>query len=226
MIDPSIYGGVPLPRHEDYEIAFVQTVQSERIDSHGSMESAMDRAGSRDSAYKRFMGLMAQVGMWLEPLDQTTGKIIDYEQKTVEAIVLGSALGGLVVPKVHRQIAPLDTLKINLPKRIWESGNTLDAKNMLSEYLFEYGDYGLSVIGNQAEEVLEETETLVIEDVTKQRMFRIGCGIVIHAITETHTRYNQEIAEADRRQLADSLDNSSDLDWDSELDRLLKMKDE
>ena len=169
---------------------------------------------------------MAQVGMWLEPLDQTTGKIIDDEQKTAETIILGSALGGLIVPKVHGQIAPVDSLAINLPKKLWESENTLDAKNMLSEYLFEYGNDGLSVIGEQAEEVLKETETLVIEDVAKQRMFRIGCGIVIHAFTETHTRYNQEMAETDRRRLADSLDNSSDLDWDSELDSLLKMKDD
>lgn len=169
---------------------------------------------------------MAQVGMLIEPVDQTTKQLVDNEQKTTEAVMLGSALGGLVVPKVHGSVVNLDTFEINLPKKIWESEDSPDARYMLSEYLFRYGDYGFTVMGSKAEDVLEETESLVVSDVTKQRMFRIGCGIVVHASLETHIRHNEKKAEEDRRRLAEQLDQPDAIDWSSDIYDLLRMKDD
>ncbi len=226
MINPSIYGGIPLPKHEDYVAAIAQTIETERIDSYAGMARAMDRVGANDETYKRFVGLMAHVGMLIEPIDQTTKEFVDDEQKAAESVTLGSALGGLIVSKVHGSIAALDKFEINLPKKIWESDGNLDARHTLAEYLSRYGNYGFVIMGDQAEDMLERTESLIVEDVTKQRMFRIGCGIVVHALFETHIRYNQRIAEEDRRQLTEQLDGSTDIDWDSGLHNLLTTRDE
>lgn len=220
MMNPNVTGGVPLPREDDYEMIIAQTIRTEGIDSHESMESAMDRARSRDPVYRKFMGLMGHVGMFVEPMDRMTETYVDEGLHTAEAVTLGAAFGGLIVPKLHGPVVVLDKIKINTPKAVWESEDTPDAREALSRYLSDYGRYGLEVIGERAENLLEETESRVITDVTKQRMFRVGCGIVVAAALYGHVMHNQQ---TEREHLETQLDNG--VDWDQEFRGLLADED-
>lgn len=221
MTDVNIFGNGLPPKYEDYEKAVAQTIELERISTHDGMVGAWNRAAERDMSYKKFMGFAARIAMLVEPIDETTHGFVDDEQRTAESVRLGAAFGGLIAPRAYDSVVTLDTLKINLPKKIWESDGQIEARHMLAEYLFRYGDYGLTIMGSQATEMVEETESLVIEDVKTQRMFRIGCGIVVHALLEMHIRHNQK----DMRRLVEQLDKFDDADWDFEFQNLLKAKD-
>lgn len=220
MMNPNIDGKTPLPREDDYERVIAQTIQSEGINSYGAMENAMDRARSRDPAYKRFMGLISHVGMFIEPMDRMTKTYVDEELQTAEAVVLGAAFGGLMVPKLHGPVVVLDKIKINTPKAIWDSEDTPDAREAMSRYLADYGRYGLEIVGERAENLLEETESQIIADVTKQRMFRLGCGIVVAATLYEHILYNQQ---KEQEYLEKQLDDG--INWDQELRGLLTGED-
>jgi hypothetical protein len=202
------HGSIPLPEPENYAEIIEKTIKSKNIRSYDYMERAVAGAIQMDARYKRFLGFMAHVAMFMEPIDGTTNDYIDEEQKIAEAVTLGTAFAGLIVPELHGDTVKLDELRINTPTEIWESDDTPRARNMLADYLSEFGNHGLSVMGERAEDLLEDAESRIIADVTKQRLFRIGCGIVVSAARWNHLVFNET-------------HELSNIDWDAGLSDLV-----
>lgn len=218
MTNPNIIG-VPLPNENKYAEVIHQAKQSEGIDSPEGMEKAIERLRARNIKFAKLVQLAERVGMVLEPVDRSTGTYVDDERVTTKAVKYGMAFGGLVVPQLHGDIAPIDKVELNLPIDL-EAHDEFQLRHVISEYLIDLGCRAVSMMGVKAEEELAKVEESVVHDVTKQRMFRVGYGIVSCYALEAHMRHNEILAEEDRKQLNDKLE-AGEIDWDAGLEDLL-----
>lgn len=218
MMNPK-FVGVPLPNENKYTEAIRHAKQSEGIDSPEGMEKAIERLRVRNIKFAKLVQLAERVGMVLEPVDRSTGTYIDDERATAKAVKYGMTFGGLVVPQLHGDLAPIDKVELNLPIDL-EAHDEFQLRHMISEYLIDLGCRAVSVMGLKAEEELTRVEESVVHDVTKQRMFRVGYGIVSCYAMEAHMRHNEKLAEEDRKRLSDKLE-AGEIDWDASLEDLL-----
>lgn len=159
----------------------------------------------------------------VEPIDRATEKVADSEFASSFALVNGAVAGALIVDQVHGKAAELLKVRKRLSdvrRELYaqaekEGDDALDIRHIAAGYIIDYGQRGIDLAGIKTEEVLEETEIRVIADVSRQRMFRVGAGVVLMAALELHS-------DAYFKDRMETLDASlTGVNWDSELEQLL-----
>lgn len=205
-----------LPMPEEYDFAVQELVRQEHIVSPDALQGSIQR-GVRDSmAFKEFMSTFAtSIGMALVEMDRMSESMTEESLAGSRAAITGAAFGGLLVPKLHGDIAPVDSFTLDLPDT-YQSDDALHDRHVFASKLVSYAEKGLLLAGEEAAQRIEAVESAVVSDVSRQRMFRVGCGAVIRVAREAHERY---LCEAALQQTEQQLD-TPDSDWDEALRRL------
>lgn len=206
----------PLPTPEEYDVAIEELVWQEHIVSPDALQGSIQRSVRDSAVFKTFMStFVTSIGMTLVEIDRMSESATEEGLAGSRTAIVGAAFGGLLVPKLHGNIAPLDSFTLDLPDT-YESDDALHDRHVLASKLVSYAEKGLQLAGEEAEQRIEGVESVVVLDASKQRMFRVGCGVVIRAAWAAHERY---LHEATLQQMEEQL-NTPDQDWDAALRRL------
>lgn len=206
----------PLPTHEEYDAAVEELVWQEHMVSPDALQGSIQRGVRVSPAYKNFMStFVTSIGITLVEMDRMSESATEEGLAGSRIAIAGAAFGGLLVPKLHGDIAPLDSFALDLPET-YESDDALHDRHVLASKLVHYAEKGLALAGEEAEQRIEGVESVVVPDVSKQRMFRIGCGVVIRAAWVAHEQY---LHKTWLHQMEQQLD-IPDLDWDEAFRRM------
>lgn len=206
----------PLPTPIEYDTAVEELVWQEHIVSPDAMQGSIQRGIRNSSAFKTFMStFVTSIGITLVEMDRMSESATEEGLAGARVAIAGAAFGGLLVPKLHGDLVPLDSFTLDLPET-HETDDALQDRHVLASKLVSYAERGILLAGEEAEQRIEGVESAVVPDVSKQRMFRVGCGVVIRAAWQAHERYLHETA---LQQMELQFDTPPQ-DWDEALRKL------
>lgn len=213
------YKPAPLPETKDYFNA-VNAVES-KISSSGKEPRAFFlRQFNITPSAENFTSEAYQLGRLLEPIDRSTRQAVDPEYQGAHAFTLGAVAGKLVSLEAHgalvRQSEVLGAMQ-GLPVNM-DVNDQLELYNRASQAFRTMGEEGMKFIGEILEKHFDDWAEASVEDVTKQRNFKIGAGIVLIAGRQFHAERIRQYDLEEMRRLAERV---HDTDWDTEFMELL-----
>ncbi|HWT39944.1 MAG TPA: hypothetical protein VN081_01550 [Dongiaceae bacterium] len=210
----------PLPTPNEYAAA-AHRVEILLAGDEKALGRVLMSVVAKDTAYKHFIEEATVLAGYVEPIDRSTGDFVDPENGAAKAFHRGATAGLLVDRQVHGTLL--------MPRRLFSEltlgGIEMDpddmpqTRHLIAEAISEMGFRGLQVLGDEtAEQVSAWSERFVL-DVTKQRMFTIGAGVLVLLGRQQHeaalNRFHREAMET----LVASV---HDVDWDYQLAELTK----
>ncbi len=207
-----------LPTQNDYANMLHEAARQYPINTNEELVRYFQARMRLGHSFKAHLNQAVELGYVLEPTDRTIGKPLDPDFTTSAPFQFGYGYGLLTTMPFFGEIKPKEVLsQIHAP--VSPDEDPLDYKHQLATIIVEAGEQGMAIIGERAADELEQIETRIIPDVTKQRYFRIGAGVVLYATHRTISAALEEQAKRDRSILQEALDDSPD--WDAELTKLL-----
>lgn len=171
----------PLPVHADYEAATAFCSEEFQLVGGPWVVAYREEFASRSMRAKRdLVGYAGLIGRKLEPIDEE-GRAYDPLLKVTHAFKHGLLFGMKITDIVHGPIlkhaGPLECIGnyINIGK----TGHTSETDQEHIEFLINAGEDGLAVAGDRAAEHIDHWGDDIVSDDRVQRLFRLGCGVII-----------------------------------------------
>lgn len=206
---------VPPPKPDDYMRAIEETIKADHIQTGRDVMSAYVAYEARNSQYTDYMHAALRVGEAIEPYDRSTEQPFDPSQKIAQAVVRGMAFGRLFVPRAHDQSVDLGQLVPVYPSGINDIPDRMERNHALGGFFVKTGEQGADIMSSEALDQLDALSPGVIPDVSSERFFTIGCGVVAYTALHAHAKFNNN---ASFEHLSKQ---GFTADWDSELAKLL-----
>ena len=210
-----------MPSAEDYADGIKRVITEERIDSKAAMDRTMSQHMAQDRDFAALMQGSCIIAAIIEPLDRTSGTYIDETHAIGKAAQYGIAFGGLLVPRIHKDVVRLGDIKLPIYIDNDPAKDRYEKIHTMASLMDEVGSRGLSLLDVQAEDTLDKVGDIVVPDIHSQRHFRVGCGIVALAAYNAHVHHNEAILAQDREEFAKQLDTGEEIDWEAAFGRLL-----
>lgn len=162
----------------------------------------------------------------VEPTDRSTGKFGDDRTVAGIALIQGGVGGYQVARRAHQGLITAGEISRKLwghRKEIEAQANKneddrLQAKHNAAGLVIDRGERGLALLGQDTQDLLEDWEMKVVADATKQRMFRVGAGVVVAAAREIHLekllKQLEEDSRTNKQRALKELEEG--IDWDKE----------
>lgn len=210
-----IPGEIPPPQPDDYMRAIELTAEAEQISSGRDVLPVFERYMGQNQEYTEYMTAARVVGRVIEPQDRSTGRYIDPHQKIAQAVTRGVVFGRLFVPRAHDASVDLGRIVPLFPVSINEIEDPMERTHAIGTYFVKVGGQGVDVMSDAAVEQLDIFSCDEAPDVSTQRFFAVGCGVVAYAALRAHGRFNENGLSRDLSE------GKYDGDWDDELAKLL-----
>jgi hypothetical protein len=166
------------------------------------------------SAQKKYQVLqrLGALSSLVEVYD-SNGKPLDPLRPLNHAFKHGVMAGSKVIDLVHNGLVGLPVAIDNLHAIVTpqEELDSIHREYIIGSQLVIRGEQGLERISARALEDIERWERDVVSDVRAQRMFRLGCGAIIHSAYVLHNAWNEELIK----------NEIGSTDFDMELDIIL-----
>lgn len=209
-----------LPTQDDYTNIVRETARQYPIGNKEDLVRYFQKKMGFEHSFRAHLNQAAELGFVLEPFDRTSGAALDLDFPMSAPFQFGYGYGLLATTPFFGQITAKDLLsQIHAPVPGGE--DRLHDKHQLAAIIVEAGEQGMALIGERAADELEEIETKIIHDATKQRYFRIGAGVVFYA---THTTIGAALEDQKSHDLAAlraTYEGLGNQDWDGALQDLL-----
>lgn len=209
-----------LPTQDDYTNIVRETARQYPIGNKEDLVRYFQKKMGFEHSFRAHLNQAAELGFVLEPFDRTSGAALDLDFPMSAPFQFGYGYGLLATTPFFGQITAKDLLS-QIHDPVPGGEDRLHDKHQLAAIIVEAGEQGMALIGERAADELEEIETKIIHDATKQRYFRIGAGVVFYA---THRLISADLeTQANHALLAlrADCDNPANRDWDAELAKLL-----
>ena len=206
-----------LPTHDEYLTA------ARKIDAvfgEVPIDVAYSRFLQNKHSFKNFLQETERLAAFVEPIDRSTSEFIDSERRSKEAFRLGATAGALLMYEVHGSaLSPL-RLYSNIELGGIENNPDDEAhtRHQIGEAILHMGHQGLVTMGPQTNDIIEHWSEQFVKDVTKQRMFETGTGVVARLAFNQHEILFAKQERAAMQALAQS---AHDIDWDAQFAGLL-----
>lgn len=215
MTTPRTPGEIPGPQPDDYLRAIESTVEIEQVHSGRDVLPVFRGYACQSVEYAEYLNVAKIVGRVIEPYDRSTHEPVDPHRKITQAVIRGVAFGRLFVPRAHDASVDLGQIVPVVPVSMIEIEDPTERSHAMGTYFVKVGGQGVDVMSDAAVERLDILSSEEAPDVSTQRFFAIGCGVVAYAALRAHSRFNENGLSRDLSE------GKYDGDWDDELAKLL-----
>ena len=217
---------VALPSEKEYVSAIENITSADQLYTKDALERVIKREAFRSKGFELGMRNARYWGGLVEPQDRSFKGAVHTSQPVTEAIRLGSGFGFALLPQVHRGFVTYEDAIASIPGIDQPDASDLyQARHEIADQIVGLGQEGVELMGPEANDMLMDLEMKMVHEAEHQRMFRIGCGIVALGGFIAHERRLRELddrtARQARQEFEKSLESVHDMDWDSELAKLL-----
>lgn len=177
----------PLPGEEKYLSVIADVIGENEIDDYQSLDLAIAVNRYDQKGYKQFLGAAHRAANSFDAVDKESSQT-ESTRIVKDSVYRGLGFGGLLLPKLHGEA--VDIRSIFEQSYADTEAETTDERQQrfeLAEYSIMTGEKGIDIAGEASEGILEALAERVNPNISAQRYFKLGCGIIIAYAHQAHT---------------------------------------